>query len=479
MDEAFSLDDLMTITHVCQRWRSIALKDATLWDIVPFYDSAMVTTLLDRSGNQPIALLSKSTGGPATALLQMVEDTFSLRSLREIHLSHTTPVLENLVAAFMEATSPGLQALSLTSLSPGEAYLLSRRLLRREAPTLQRLSLSGCTPNWRFPMFPTLTSFALSATPAAASPSQSELHQLFTCMPLLEYLSIRNALPNANVQAVFTPEHKVYLKKLQYLDLVGTAEDIEPLQELIRFPPSTKLHITCTDAAKGFGLGPKTKSVLDWVHKTVTSQAQKQICTLRTLALDAMQPNELHVLGYTRAQSGASQSPSSAQLNLNLEWSAPTEASQRRIVADALARTTAAVAAGSLRAAMVSSPAQNASPAPWLAFPGLGIAGARGACAVGLINALATLAAAPGHDRHWESSQAEPAFAELRLVILEDVDFGWRDDDGRRVGRLLVDALRGRETNGAPLDELELRNCEGLDEKLEEELREIVVTLSV
>lgn len=218
---------LLTLTHVCRRWRGIALGYAPLWTHVDGACPAQLVAFLGRSGSLPLSLILRtnvegireilSEHGPRIRRLYL-SASINMRDIRPL-LTFSPTMLQCLTITFPEEVDH-----SYTPTPPG-------LLFDQSAVALKALAIYR-TPNW-IPgnAFPDLTHFHLVAEGLIDYPGTSSIHSLLRNAPRLEVLHIYGIAPVRDSGPTPTPILLQYLRSLTIVCgcLETTAFLIQPL----------------------------------------------------------------------------------------------------------------------------------------------------------------------------------------------------------------------------------------------------------
>jgi F-box-like len=147
----------MAITHVCQRWRAVAIDSSVLWTDISFHWSpAWVKVMLQRSKQSKLDIVTSSATNAPLDLINQALDVSRLRSLET-----QNPVHGHIIASRLEHGAPHLEKLSLMRWS--NTYKLPPGCLATNTPKLKALTLANYTLSpWGSKVITALHSFDLS-----------------------------------------------------------------------------------------------------------------------------------------------------------------------------------------------------------------------------------------------------------------------------------------------------------------------------
>ncbi|EIW84685.1 hypothetical protein CONPUDRAFT_162049 [Coniophora puteana RWD-64-598 SS2] len=198
---------IVTITHVCRRWREVALAFPNLWASVSYDEEhpnmEQFWLMYERAKEAKLDVSIKlgSDSDLADEKLEIMQHFLGqLYRIRELSLSLPLwKLLLNgrlpIVVDPLVSGSSSLKHLKLTSyydaLNPTPIQL--PELFMNHAPELYSLSLYGCIIRWDSPIFRGLTHLYLSGMPNF-SPTADELWNILRGSPALEHLDLSEVL---------------------------------------------------------------------------------------------------------------------------------------------------------------------------------------------------------------------------------------------------------------------------------------------
>ncbi|KAA1475555.1 hypothetical protein DENSPDRAFT_932435 [Dentipellis sp. KUC8613] len=245
----------MAVTHVCRRWREVALQQPTLWTTISAdLGQKWMEEMLARSGSLPLTVW---------AHIEDDCDVFSLiaQMSRTVHL-HVA--LEGAVEAGSPNTlimqpAPLLETCSISLLDEedDEYFDPPHNLFARNAPRLRSLELEVCSVYWSSLAFASLVKLSITVpadnpwSPLSPRAYREELLQALSKMPKLENLALDNCLPDSkNMEEdgpgmPHNPKTVIEPPLLKILSLTGKPYDITAFLPSLRLLPTCKLSMTC------------------------------------------------------------------------------------------------------------------------------------------------------------------------------------------------------------------------------------------
>ena len=217
------------VTHVCHRWREIALCSPCLWNHISFtkLTPTAIIEILARAKMSPLHF-----EGEITARSKARSNALG-RQLKA-HISHTRHLTISgefhTVLGRLKSPTPALVSLSLTrSRRPyiSSQCIIPDSLFNGTAPKLTRLELLGCSIGWKSPLLKGLRNLKMKPPPAEETPELEDWLDALNEMSQLKTLILDNATPDKTFDDPHIPEPQrtVTLPSLTHFDITAPAMD--------------------------------------------------------------------------------------------------------------------------------------------------------------------------------------------------------------------------------------------------------------
>jgi len=196
------------VTHVCHRWREIALCFPYLWNHIHFTKLTLagITEILARAKMSPLHFEGEIT---PTSKAQFS----ALGRQLEAHISHTRHLTLSgefqTVFGRLKSPAPTLVSLSLTmSCRPyrSSQCIIPDSLFNGTAPKLTRLELLGCSIGWKSPLLKGLRNLKIQTPSAEEMPTLEDWLTALNEMSQLKTLILEYATPDNPVDYPHIPE---------------------------------------------------------------------------------------------------------------------------------------------------------------------------------------------------------------------------------------------------------------------------------
>jgi len=238
------------VTHVCSRWREVALSSPYLWNHINFTKLTIAgfTEILTRAKMSPLHIEAKVTPRRKTRFN-------AFRKQLEAHISHTRhlsisgefrAVLKRLVSP-----APALVSLSLTGppyscVASQPECIIQNSLFNGTAPKLTRLELLGCSIGWQSPLLKGLQTLKIRTPDAQAMPTLDDWLAALDEIPQLTTLILDNATPAVSVDNshISEPQRTVTLPSLTRFDITASTKGCALALAHLVLPALTSLLVT-------------------------------------------------------------------------------------------------------------------------------------------------------------------------------------------------------------------------------------------
>ena len=237
----------ITVTHVCQRWRQVALGDSSLWARITGSspNARWIFEMLVRARNAPLVVDSAAT--PVLGILSKFPQ--NIIHIRELRLRGLSLLRSQGLREICALEAPALEHFELGVSAPYPVtfhQLGVTTLFRGRAPKLRTLSLSKVSIPWSLIPRGQLTQLKITLIRGISTPStrsSDQLPDLLINSPNLEILVLEFCLPNSHFQA---PDGQaIHLPRLSRLCLGGSTSRVADLLKMLQLPSSTTLRLRC------------------------------------------------------------------------------------------------------------------------------------------------------------------------------------------------------------------------------------------
>ena len=252
----------LRVSHVCHRWREIALNQPRFWSHVDFttLTSAGATEVLSRSKMAPLELEAN------LSCVHWARDRLdAFRTQLANHVSHTCRLnitadghdLQSIIDQ-LKSPAPALERLSLVV--EDEAYLrmgisanvkIPLALFDCTAPRLSRLQLDHCNISWKSPLLKGLRILELQTL--STRPGLGEWLDAMEQMLQLDTLVVNYATPRAPPvdTPASHPTRVITHPSLKQLNLAASASDCTLALAHLVLPALTRVRVDVTSDLPG------------------------------------------------------------------------------------------------------------------------------------------------------------------------------------------------------------------------------------
>jgi len=244
------------VTHVCHRWREIALYSPYLWNYINFtkLTPAGITEILARAKMSPLHFEGEITPRSKARFS-------ALRRQLETHISHTRHLTLSgefhAVLERLKSPAPSLVSLSLTkSCRPyiSSQCIIPDSLFNGTAPKLTRLELLGCSIGWKSPLLKGLQTLKLTPS-AQEKPTLEDWLDALNEMSQLKTLILDSTTPAISYDNlhISEPQRTATLPSLTHFDITGSAGDCALALAHLVSPALISLHVTSESQSWAWG----------------------------------------------------------------------------------------------------------------------------------------------------------------------------------------------------------------------------------
>ncbi|KAJ7614012.1 hypothetical protein FB45DRAFT_937682 [Roridomyces roridus] len=176
---------VLKITHVCRRWRHVALASAAFWSCIVLSSPRWALEMLERSRNAPLTVGMDMASGEKKTVAARHQVLGQVHRIRELHL--TLPMFDSMLPPSLFKPAPVLEAFYFWSFGRVNS-IAPASLFGGEAPALRHLSLRSCQIHPDSPLWNNIVSLELIKV--TQLPTGCDLFTfLATRMPRLRALS--------------------------------------------------------------------------------------------------------------------------------------------------------------------------------------------------------------------------------------------------------------------------------------------------
>jgi hypothetical protein len=228
----------LRVSHVCHRWREIALDQPRFWSRIDFttLTSAGATEVLSRSKMAPLELEANLSGvhwgGDRVGALEK-QLSSHVSHISRLSITADSADLQTIIEQ-LASPAPALEWLSL--IIDGECPLrmgipsnaiIPHSFFDGTAPRLSRLQLDHCDISWTSSLFKSLRILEIQMLSQLARPSLEEWLDAMEQMLQLETLVVNHATPRAPTASTPLPEptRVITHPSLTQLNLAASASD--------------------------------------------------------------------------------------------------------------------------------------------------------------------------------------------------------------------------------------------------------------
>src|SRR6266850_2972375 len=245
----------ITVTHVCQRWRQVALDDTSLWARITGFSRSpkWIAESLARARNAP--LVFSLWGRPSPEILANLQPHIS--HTRELQLGDLSMHHSREVQEIFGLEAPALEHFGLwfSEYDPGGSITFPQisgtELFKGRAPKLRTFTLSEVFVPWSLIPRGQLTRIQITrfkgipTTDVSLSDDLNQLVDLLISSPELEVLILEFCLPTMLSQVSHGQLEPIHLPRLSRLHLGGSTTCVTNFFKRLTLPSSAILCLQC------------------------------------------------------------------------------------------------------------------------------------------------------------------------------------------------------------------------------------------
>ncbi|KAI0040298.1 hypothetical protein FA95DRAFT_900403 [Auriscalpium vulgare] len=219
----------VAVTHVCSRWREVALSFPALWSNIVVYNPDWLEATLARSKATPLSLMMY-LDRPGLPVHPWVEsDAYRhIQRVKDLVLRGTG--VNDYVRPLIGKRAPLLETLELWEDTHEEIHLVRKGLFEGETPKLRTLKLRRCRFLWTSTLFKAnLTHLEVHKMLDEYRPTTSVLVNLLEGLPNLQTLALCHCLPTVGKVSTQSIKSSVQTKAtLPWLTSLALSSECAP-----------------------------------------------------------------------------------------------------------------------------------------------------------------------------------------------------------------------------------------------------------
>ena len=242
---------IVPATHVCSRWRVVAIAHSCLWtDISPSLGLQWALEMMRRACQAPVNVHMEEG---CTPLSDYVAE--HIDHMRDFQLEGGDPAEMTSIIARLNHRAPLLERVTIacnTTYENGNTVYFPPDLFAYAAPRLRHVQFTNCTIPWNHTLFAaSLVSLDISLLVESPTASAAPGDQ-FTCTEVLDILERTPALKVLNLGFILVPVHtsmgtsrRVSLPHLDAMRLEGPLNGCRWLAASLDLPAHTSIRMVC------------------------------------------------------------------------------------------------------------------------------------------------------------------------------------------------------------------------------------------
>ncbi|TCD65747.1 hypothetical protein EIP91_002231 [Steccherinum ochraceum] len=275
---------LLTITHVCRRWRQAALSVPELWATITAGEQddhpSCIHAFLSRSQQSSLSINATYWNMWSLTALQLAIPAIHRAETVEFRFLGNTPHEIHYVSALLPREAPRLLSLDVSANDrssehglPFDCVDFAHVLHGCATPKLRRLRITGFKIDWKHRAFP-LSLTELEVRRASFKfgdvPSQFDVVSALSSLPALQSLHLLDTFPHLHVTTQLPPREvttPVPLGRLRDLRLSGQYAMCAHFLEHVSLPAATcislQFNAVCSDASSHILVIPLRNKLLE------------------------------------------------------------------------------------------------------------------------------------------------------------------------------------------------------------------------
>ncbi len=238
------------VTHVCTYWHQVAINAPGLWCRPPLANLPWTVEMLARSKQVDITLESdshKHYPGQHEGYEEAFQHATRIRHISlDVSDSSSMEAWSLRVVDNLPIYTPHLETLSINIEHLGQGYPTPRIALIN-APSLRRLQLSCCEPNWDALWLPQLTHLEITSISNSVQLTRRSFMATLRKMQNLESLILFDSFPSDTVtvdELDQAPLMNIYMVQLRVLYVWDKFLAVGNFFRYVTFPPEAAVHVT-------------------------------------------------------------------------------------------------------------------------------------------------------------------------------------------------------------------------------------------
>ncbi|KAF9463644.1 hypothetical protein BDZ94DRAFT_594341 [Collybia nuda] len=440
------------LTHVCRKWRKVALSNPVLWSQISPDQPKWALEMLARSGNVPLSITADYFNLPQRNQEVSRKLLRQMSRIRELSLCIPEP---GVLDAELVQPAPNLESFTIKVYRELRPQELAQPLFQGVAPKLRHMSLEKCEIPWDSHLFNGLTVLRLADLNLHHDLTPSQFLDVFRRIPNLRALRIIDVeFDFRNI--VNPPSSRLVLRNLNFLTLSGSASTCRFFLKYLDLPRNPTIYLAFNLRREQIEQTPI--SIADSFAQHLTGMERP----LRHLSIEGISKSFLRLEGSLTEYNNQQEPP---QSHFTFRVSTDLYQAMYQLISELPSAFLSCLSpAGQLRSLLLKG---------W---------GACTACRSGVAG-LSSVTSIILHGRaadewlaHMNSSAGDGALPSLRSISFQDAVF---KQDESPLYHMLVAFLRSERKGCARIEVLEFRKCVGLEPEQISRLQRRVIEFSL